>query len=218
MPNDDIQAVIFDMDGVITDTEHLHKEAELQTCADYGIEPPLELWEGFKGRTTLEIFETIVAHCCPGRFDPAEMGDHKRRIYMATAPQRMELFPGVREFIEACAARYRLALTTSSAAPIQRQMFERFGFAPFFPVVTTGDEVKHGKPHPEAYLLTVSRLGLSAPACVVIEDSDNGVKSAHAAGCVALGITNSFPEEALRDAGAAFVGDSYDELSRYLGL
>ncbi|MEA3249340.1 MAG: HAD family phosphatase [Patescibacteria group bacterium] len=218
MRKTDIQAIIFDMDGVITDSEPLQMEAELQTCADYGIEAPIEMWEGFKGRTTLEIFKTIVERCCPGKFNPAELGEHKRRIYLETAAQRMKLFPGITEFIEVCAARFRMALATSSAAPVQQQVFERFGFAPFFSVVTTGDEVTHGKPHPEPYLLTASRLNLPPSACAVIEDSDNGVKSAHAAGCVPLGITNSFPMDALRDAGAAFVADNYDQLRKYLGL
>ncbi|MBU0625002.1 HAD family phosphatase [Patescibacteria group bacterium] len=185
-----IQAVIFDMDGVITDTEPLHMAAERQTCADHGIDAPIELWEHFRGRTTFDIFETIVRQCCPGRYDPAKLTAYKVQTYLQLVPSRLTVFPGVLEFIAACANKYLLALTTSSTAAIQCEVFRQFALNSFFTVVTTGDQVKNGKPHPEPYLLTVRRLGLTADKCAVIEDSDSGLCSAAAAGCVPLGITH----------------------------
>ena len=218
MVHSNIRAVIFDMDGVITDTEPLHMEAELLTCADHGIVAPIEMWEGFRGHTTLDIFETIVARCCPGQHDPAALAEYKVRTYLRIAPARMTVFPGVLDFIAACAVKYTLALTTSSRVEIQREAFRRFGLAPHFTVITTGDEVTHGKPHPEPYQLTVARLGLVAGECAVIEDSDAGIRSAASAGCIPLGITNSFPSETLHAAGAAFVASTYDQLATHLGL
>lgn len=213
-----IQAIIFDLDGVITDTEPLHLAAERQTCAEHGINAPIELWDHFRGRTTLDIFETIVRQCCPGKFDPVELAAHKTRIYLHLASTQLIVFPGALEFIAACADKYLLALTTSSTAAIQHEVFRQFALNSFFTVVTTGDQVKNGKPHPEPYLLTVQRLGVSADRCVVIEDSDSGLRSAAAAGCIPLGITHTYPAEVLLAAGAVFTADNFSDLKGYLQL
>jgi len=213
-----IKAVIFDMDGVITDTEPLHMAAERQVCTELGINAPIEMWEGFRGRTTVAIFQTIVAKCCPGQHDPAALAARKQEIYLNEAPDKMQIFPGAREFIIDCARRYPLALTTSSVVEIQKAAFDKFDLAKFFLVTTTGDEVTCGKPDPEPYLLTVSRLNLPPEQCAVIEDSDSGIMSAAAAGCIPCGITHTFPADALRDAGAALVAATFDQLRNQLSL
>jgi beta-phosphoglucomutase-like phosphatase (HAD superfamily) len=85
-------------------------------------------------------------------------------------------------------------------------------------VLITGKDVVNGKPHPEPYLKAAERLGLLPQVCMVIEDSDNGIKSAKAAGCLAVGITTSFAKERLMQAGADYVVDSFSELASLLSL
>lgn len=211
----DFEAIIFDMDGVITDTEPLHVEAERLTCAEFDLRAPVERWEGFKGRTTLAIFEALIAEFGAGRrdLDSLVMAERKLDHYLRLATQGLPLVPGVVDFIKQARRHCRhIGLATSSERPIQEVTFRRHALAPYFDAITTGSELTYGKPHPEAYLKAVAKAGCAAGKCLVIEDSDNGIKSAKAAGCLPLGITTSFPPEYLVACGATDTFDRYQEL------
>ena len=106
----------------------------------------------------------------------------------------------------------KLGLTTSASRSTQELTFETFGFAPYFDAIVTGEDITKGKPDPEPYLTTARKLGIDAKDCIVIEDSINGVRSGHAAGCVVIAMTTTFPREALLEAGADHVIDSFSEL------
>ncbi len=82
--------------------------------------------------------------------------------------------------------------------------------------MVTGDDLTHGKPHPEAYLKAASKLGLNPVDCVVIEDSDNGVRAGVAAGCTVIGITTELCRKRLIDCGASATVDTYAELEHLL--
>lgn len=209
----DISAVIFDMDGVLTDTEELHGAVERETCAAFGIPAPPELWRGFKGLREKEIFTLLLEHA--GRHDLSvdEMIREKVRRYLDAAARDARLVPGAAAFVRACHDHgHRIALTTSCLREVADLIIDTFSLTPYFSVITTGDEVSRGKPDPEPYALTVERLGLPPEHCAVIEDSDNGIRSARAAGCRVVGITTSFGPEVLRDAGAELVVGAFADL------
>lgn len=214
-----VRALIFDMDGVITDSEGLHVEAEKRTCAHYGWDVPETEWVNFKGKTAQAIFGHLVANFSDGSVPVDEAVARKTDTYLELARAGVPAVPGVVEFIAAARRRFeRLALSTSSSAPVQRLVFDRFGLHSYFDAVTTGDELTHGKPHPEAYLVATSRLGLAPAECLVIEDSASGIRSALAAGCDVVGITTSHPAAYLREVGAPRTVDSFAELSACLGI
>ncbi len=220
MLNGEFDALIFDMDGVITDTEPLHAEAERITCRQYGFEAPLSEWEKFRGKTAEDVFGHLIANFGGGRdLSVSEMIAYKTKIYLGLAEIGMPSVPGAVEFIKLARPRVdKIALATSSNSAIQRAVFDSLGLHRYFDAVTTGDDLNRGKPDPQAYLLSLQKIGLPASRCLVIEDSDNGVKAAVGAGCRVCGITTSFPGELLSALGAALIVDSYEQLEDMLGL
>jgi len=219
MSLDRLPAIIFDMDGVITDTEGLHAEAEKITCRRYGFDAPLAEWQKFKGKKAEEIFSYLLDVYGGGRRIPlGELVAFKTATYLRLARSgEIPTVPGSLDFIRWARGRFlKMGLATSSNGPIQRAVFERFGLDEFFDAVTTGDELIYGKPHPEAYLRAASKVGLPPGSCLVIEDSDNGIRAAVGAGCRVIGITTSFPRPVLIGAGAHLTVDDYDELKKML--
>ncbi|MBN1585655.1 HAD family phosphatase [Candidatus Uhrbacteria bacterium] len=213
-------AIIFDMDGVITDTEPLHRRAELRVCRNHGLNPPESDWRGFQGMTTVGIFGILVGRYGQGRedLDPEAMAGEKGRFYeemgqkegLPTIPGAIEFIRKARDFFD------RTALATSSEVSIQKLTFDRYGLWPYFDAVVTGNDVRCGKPWPDPYLLASERLGLAPSDCLVIEDSDNGIRSALAAGCTPVGFTGNFPSGLLLAVGARATFDSYGELEERL--
>jgi HAD superfamily hydrolase (TIGR01509 family) len=208
-----IRAVVFDMDGVIVDSERLHLLADAETFERHGIMVPKEAWNDIFGMKSDDGLRLILERYGNGEENPLVLAQEKRDRYFELAREGLDLIPGVREFIISCRNRSLLtAVTTSGLGWYQRPFLERLGIDTLFDVIVTGDEVRHGKPHPEPYLLTASRLGCNPAECVVIEDADNGIRSAKAAGCIAIGITTSLPRETLLAAGADYVINGFGEL------
>lgn len=209
-----IKAIIFDMDGVIVDSEPLHMESEKITLSDFQIEAPHSEWDHFKGKTDRDMFGYIVNNFTDGTVSVTELMAHRVKIYLQIAPKRLRMIPGALSFVKKIKqSDKKLALTTSSLKEPQGMAFDKFRLYPYFDIIVTGDEITKGKPDPEPYLKTVKKLGVPAKHCLVIEDSTNGIISAKAAGCIAVGITTSFPKERLQQAGADYVVDSFKELS-----
>lgn len=213
------QALVLDMDGVIVDSEPLQVEAERLACAKYGITVPPSEWRHFKGKKNRAIFTYIIENFSDDKtLDPSTLSREKRVFYLEIV-HRVALFPEAAEFIRAERRRWdKFAVATSGGREIQENILTRFGLLTHFDVITTGDDVAGGKPDPEPYLLTAERLGVSAASCIVVEDSDNGIISAKAAGCRAYGITTSFPRERLLEVGADAVVNSFSELARALDI
>ncbi|MFA6603396.1 MAG: HAD family phosphatase [Patescibacteria group bacterium] len=215
----ELQALIFDLDGVITDTEPLHAEAEHLACLDFGFEVPRSEWHAFKGLTDAAIFRKAVAEYAGRDIPIADLIERKLVHYFRLTSERLPLVPGVVEFIRLARPKFaKIGLATSSLAPVQRAIFDAYRLHDYFDAVVTAEDVMHGKPHPEPYLLAAKRLKIEPAACLVIEDSDNGIRSALAAGCRAAGITTTFPRERLLELSANPVVDTYPELAQRLGL
>ncbi len=208
-----IQAVIFDMDGVIVNSEPLHFEAEKTILQTHGIEAPWEKWGMFAGLTDAKIFQYIVENFTHGNYSAEYLLAAKYKIFLKLLSEKLEPIPGAIDFIHWCRSRFlKIALTTSSIKHVQETIFQRFDLNPFFDVIVTEEWIQHCKPHPEPYLKTVQALQLPASHCLVVEDSLNGIKSAKEAGCYVAGITTTFPAEQLRAAGADFVFDQFGTL------
>ena len=219
MLNDGFKAIIFDMDGVITDTEALHRQAEEAACRHYGLDAPKSEWQNFQGRTAENIFSYLIGKYGGGRKIPVpEIVAFKTRAYLDLSAQDLPVIPGALEFIKLARKNLEgVALATGSNRAVQQAVFDRYDLARYFDAVVTGDEVQKAKPDPEAYLKASRKLGQNPAECFVIEDSDNGVRAGVGAGCHVIGITTSFPRATLESLGARLVVDTYDELARSLG-
>ena len=211
--------IILDMDSVIIDSEPLHVQVDKETCEEFGIGVPEVEWDNFKGVTGEEMYELIVARYGPdGTVEPAELLRARRNLFVKRLPT-VKAVDGAINFLSTARGHYqRVALTTSTIADHQRLVFDLFDLHSFFDVVVTGDQVRLGKPHPEPYSTTTDRLGIPAEECLVVEDSENGIRSARGAGCKVVALTTSFSREKLAAAGAHLIVDSFAELVLELGL
>lgn len=210
------RALIFDLDGVIVDTEPLHLRAKLLAFERHGIRVPDGFFDEFTGRSDRDVAEHAVARHGDGRASAAEVVAAKHAIFAGLRAE-MTAVPGALAFLAAVRPKYgQLALTTSATRENQRFAFARFALAPFFDVVVTAEDIARTKPDPEPYRVTVERLERAPGECLVIEDSLNGVLSAKAAGCAVAALTTSFPEAALAAAKPDWIVGSFDALASRL--
>jgi HAD superfamily hydrolase (TIGR01509 family) len=211
-----IQAIIFDLDGVIIDSEALHNEAVAAAVATRGFIVPDTLFDEFMGVPDAALLDHINRHYLGGRCDVAELLADKQAAYLGVAHQ-VRAIPGAVEFIHAARPHFQaFALATSALKTNQQLAFDQLDLHRFFDAVVTADDVTRTKPDPQPYLLAVDRLGLHAGKCVVIEDSLNGVRAGKGAGCTVLGLTTTYSAGALSAAGADRVCASFDEIADHL--
>jgi HAD superfamily hydrolase (TIGR01509 family) len=146
------------------------------------------------------------------------MIERKIEIYLSHALQDMQLVPGAYDFLKKLEKnqKYRYALTTSGRKVQQKKILAKFNLTDFFQIMVMADDVRNGKPHPEPYAVTVRKLNERPGECLVIEDSDNGIISAKAAGCQTCGITTTFAKDRLKKAGADIIVFSFLELSIFI--
>ena len=183
------RAVVFDMDGVLVDSEPLWREAEIEVFGSLGV----PLTETMCLETMGLRLDEVVGHWYrrhpwPDLDAPAVAAAVVERI-AALVDARGEPLPGVAEAVDACrASGFRTALASSSPMRLIEAVVGRFRLGGSFEVLATADDERHGKPHPAIYLSTADQLGVAPTACVAIEDSVNGIVAAKAArmACIAV--------------------------------
>jgi len=182
-----LQAVCFDMDGVIADSEPIHYEADRRTMAEHGVEFTYEDKKAnYIGRTVRgTMFELSEVHEIP---DPEIVLRARQDLFKELIATELQLRDGVRELLLQLSDRgLPCALVTSGDRWYVDSVFERFGLTQFFAGIITVDDVSDHKPLPDPYLAGAKLLGVSPKKCLAVEDSTAGVISAKAAGmyCIA---------------------------------
>lgn len=194
------QAVIFDMDGVIVDSEPRHEQAFLEVATElgYGANHGVKFAD-YIGRTDRELWVDFVArHKLP--HDLESLLARKRERVLEILRREQPLFQGLPELIERLAGRYRLALASGSEPLVVQEVLKFRGLHRYFSAVTTASEVKHGKPAPDIFLRAAGLLRVAPGDCWVVEDSKPGVAAGLAAGMRVIAITNTYPAEELSHA------------------
>lgn len=214
MDKDNIKAIIFDMDGVIVDTEPIYEKAEVDVCCEFNMDVLRSEWDNFRGKKIDDIFSYVIQKYGNGSESIEKMVERKADLYLLHALRDAELVDGILDFLVNIKnnSRYNYALTTSGSREQQNKVLEKFELSNFFDVMVTSEDVRNGKPHPEPYLITAKKLDKKPSECLVIEDSDNGIISAKSAGCQTCGITTIFGYDHLKLAGADIVISHYSEL------
>ncbi|WP_435578488.1 HAD family hydrolase [Gilvibacter sp.] len=189
------KAVLFDMDGVIIDSEPLHHEAYFKMFEKVGIEVSDELYESFTGRSTKEISDELVA-----QFNTAESAEELtrlKRMYfyeLFDYSPNLQLIDGVRDaMIRFHEARLKLVVASSASMENIKRVFNRFELDQYFVGKISGADLPKSKPHPEIFQKAAQMAGHKPEDCFVIEDATNGIKAAKAAGiyCYAFNSTHS---------------------------
>lgn len=208
------RAVIFDMDGVIVDSEPRHERAFLQVLAEigYGHNHGLE-FQRYIGRSDRDVWIDFVARHQPAQSLEALLAMKRKRV-LEILRQDEPLFEGLPELLEKLSARYSLAVASGSEPEVVEAVLRFKTLRRFFSVVTTASEVKKGKPAPDIFLHAAQLLGVEPQACWVIEDSKPGVAAGLAAGMRVMAITNTHPAEEL--GGATRIVTSYREIETIL--
>lgn len=217
-PVREFRALLFDLDGVLLDSEPLHREAKREAFARLGRTVPERRFLDFRGRTD-EAFAEIVGSelgLTPG--ERTEVLRLKHALF-AEGEKQVPSVPGALAFLAAARGRFaKLALATSAIPRLQAFAFDHLGLHPFFDAVVNAADISRPKPDPEPYLLAAARVGMPPEACLVIEDSRNGILSGLAAGCMVAALTTSCRRDELADLPVLWIVDSYAELAGRLGL
>jgi HAD superfamily hydrolase (TIGR01509 family) len=182
-------AVIFDLDGVLVESEQYWDEARRAFVADHGGVWTSQDQVNVMGHNSAQWAAYIRERFGVTLDDKAIVADVVERM-KALYRQRVPLLPGAVEAVRRLGGRYPLGLASSSPPGLIEFVLAVTGLRDQFQAVVSADEVPRGKPDPAVYLKAAARLGVPPPACVAIEDSPNGVRSAHAAGMRVIAIPN----------------------------
>jgi beta-phosphoglucomutase len=196
-----IGAVIFDMDGVLTDSEPLINTAAIAMFREAGLIVQPDDFLPFVGAGE----DRYIGGVAEKYHFPLDLARAKHRtyeIYLGLVPRQLEAFPGARELVLACRqARLRVAVASSADQVKVAANLKQIGLPlEDWDAVITGEYVQHKKPAPDIFLSAAQALGVSPAACLVVEDAVNGIQAAKAAGMRCLAVAHTFPAARLVEA------------------
>ena len=207
-----MRALIFDLDGVVADSEQRHLASYQRVLGDQGhVLSADDYHTNYLGQDDKGLFAAFMAAqnapASKERID--DMVARKGRVYLELIQQDLVIFPGVCELVRAAAVHHPLAIASGSLRPQIELILERAGICEEFRHISSADDIRRGKPDPEIFLHALAGLNrwqssddrLVAADCLVIEDSLPGIRSAHA-GMKVLAVANTHLAEELGEAGA----------------
>lgn len=184
-----IEAVIFDLDGVLVDSEHVWDEVREELAGERGGRWHSRAQADMMGMSSVEWSRYM--HDVIGLTEtPKEINREVVARMLARYRDELPLIDGAAEAVERLAGEFRLAVASSSNRPLIETVLDAAGIARLFEVTVSSEEVVRGKPAPDVYLETSHRLELAPAYCAAVEDSSNGIRAAHAAGMRVLAIPN----------------------------
>jgi len=188
-----MKAFIFDMDGVIVDSEPIHSQTKLATFQHYGLRFDASELVHYMGRTSRALFGDVVRRAKRTDLDVGTMIAYKHALYLDLLRHDEAVQPvaGTREIFRALAAAHiPAALASSAGRVVIDAVLEKFGLAGYFQSVLSGADLPAGKPDPAVYLLSAEKLRVRPADCVVLEDAASGVAAAKAAGMFCIAYRN----------------------------
>ncbi len=191
-----MEAIIFDMDGVILDSEPIWGEAETRLLAKRGKKYDSNIKPKLMGRSQLEAMTILAQHYQLD--EPIEALSRERLEIVRSLYAQVNWMPGFLEFLEKVKTTdYKRAIATGTPQEIFNIANERLKLEERIGICITADQIARAKPHPDIFLLAANKLGLEPNTCAVIEDSPNGILAAKAAGMYTIGITTTTPRDQL---------------------
>lgn len=209
-----IEAVLFDMDGLLLDTEAVYTRALLEAAEANGVEMPLEFCHsmiGVPGKECEILIQTF--------FGPALSIDRFRESFRSSVARELEagleVKAGVAEILDFLESRgLPTAVATSTGRTTADRHLQQAGLLERFKAIVTRDDVERGKPSPDIYLEAARRLGVPPDRCIALEDSHNGLRAAHAAGTMAIMVPDILqPSEEARRQCVAVARDLHEALA-----
>lgn len=185
-----IKAVLFDMDGLLADTENLNIEVAIKICKGLGIDLTLEEQQNCVGVTSLKFYKELFEKRYVN-FDIQEVLKKHFEAYEKSLKTNLKTYPGAQTSPKKLKAQgYKLALVSGSTKSQIDIVLKRLGLKNSFDVVVSADDIIYSKPDPQGFLMAAKSLQISPQECVVLEDATTGVTAAKKAGMKVVGIVN----------------------------
>jgi HAD superfamily hydrolase (TIGR01509 family) len=182
IPNDDFAGYIFDLDGTLVDTMPLHFASWEAAMRNAGLIGKLDEshYYALNGIPSREVATLLGVHHRIS-LDPVKVYKEKEELFKQS-PEKPELIAAVVEFARSVSLTHPIAVASGGTRDVVQSTFDKTGLAPLFPVVVTADDVEHGKPAPDMFLLAARLMNVQPERCLVFEDGAPGISAAKAAG------------------------------------
>ena len=208
------EAVLFDLDGVIVDSESHHERAFLQVFDELGYGKTHGIrFADYIGQSDLTVWHVFIARHHPP-FELAELAALKQQRYLEIVRAVEPIFEGLPDLVRKLAVNFRLAVASGSQHPVIEAVLAMKNLRPYFSTIVSFTDVRHGKPAPDIFLRAAELLEVAPEKCCVIEDSKPGVAAGLAAGMQVIAITNTYPADELN--AAQHVVKTYGEIEKIL--
>ena len=205
------------MDGVIIDSEFIHKKAYFETFVSLGLDVSEELYKTLTGSSTLNVFQKVIAHFDLDA-DPEELVLQKRKRYVDYFENdpSLHLVDGVEDIIKYFHHKgITLVVASSASMPNINRVFKRFNLDQYFTAKISGADLSKSKPHPEIFEKAAVLGNAARENCIVIEDPDNGIKAANDAGIFVFGYKNPMSADQTLEHADVVISE-FKELKTYL--
>ena len=214
----DFDAIIFDMDGLLLDTEKLSYQSFISTAAAYDQTFQFDDYRQLIGRNAKTGID-ILRNMLPATIDAAKFKDEWLEVYRQLLDDHIEVKPGAHQLL-AYLEKMQIprAVATSSSGSKARAILDRVGLWQYIPHLTGGDEVEAGKPAPDVYFDAARKLGVDAPRCIAFEDSETGITAALAAGMRVIQIPDLIAAERALAPPTFYLASSLSEGAALLGI
>ena len=199
MKNNSIKAILFDMDGVVVDSEKLYSQSESNVLSNYGIKFDDSDWKFVKGCTEKQFYDHVYLKYNP-EIPRNELIRECREFLKNLFTKKLEYMKGFKEIHSYLKKKYKLALVTSTGPELVAHIDGLLGVKNHFNLVITSIDTKAHKPNPDPYIKAMNKLGLLPGECIVVEDSVQGIKAGKAAGCQVIALEGSLEKALLCDA------------------
>lgn len=212
-----IQGVLFDMDGVLFDTESLYSRMDIEVACEMGYKIDFSLTSQMLGANA-DHCRTVLTDALGQSFDyDAFYKEVHRRAFQEMEKNGLAIKPGAIALLDFLTKNnYKRAVASSSNCSVIQHHLKLTGLADYFEAIIGGDMVTHSKPHPSIFVTAANTVGLAPSQCLAIEDSFNGVRSAAAAGCLTVMVPDMLPpSEEIREL-AHVVLPSLEEIPDYI--
>ncbi|MFP4423668.1 MAG: HAD family hydrolase [Candidatus Woesearchaeota archaeon] len=193
-----MQAIIFDMDGVLVDSMPVHMKIWKSIFDKRNLSFNKEEFKKYNGTSSKQIAMRLIGDF--GLQDTPENIISEKIAYEAQYQDDIRLFPRVKFVLSRLQKRYRLALATSARKEMLEYIDSRFNLLSFFDAAVHSEMVQNSKPAPDLFMRAAEDIGIDYSQCMVVEDSVNGIIAARKAGMQAIAITNTFPSDSFHMA------------------
>lgn len=209
-----LEAIVFDMDGVLIDTEPIWEDVRRAYIDDLDGRWLPDTQDRLMGMSTAEWAEYLSTDLLDGRRTPAQVAEDVIDRMSARYADHLPLMPDAVDTVRRLGERFTLGLASSSPRKLIDVVLDHMGVTELFRATVSTEEVQRGKPAPDGYLEAAARLGISPDNCAAIEDSSNGLRSAHAAGMTVIAVPHPrYPPAQDAIVLASYVADGLKDLT-----